>query len=176
MTRRLTIDCRPAFAFGNFTDAFLDELAGHLQGKRVLEVFAGNGALARLLSQRGIDVTATSVLSSYDGHESGLFHAVIEETAVRAVLRHGGDADLLLASWPPATEAMAHALEAWGAERDVVYIGEVTDLARHDYGGCASDRFFDMIEVRHVFSSYHGNMLEKAMVVRLKVGDGEISR
>jgi 2-polyprenyl-3-methyl-5-hydroxy-6-metoxy-1,4-benzoquinol methylase len=42
------------------TQGFVDELADHLRGKRVLEVFAGNGFLAAHLARAGVDIRATT--------------------------------------------------------------------------------------------------------------------
>jgi 2-polyprenyl-3-methyl-5-hydroxy-6-metoxy-1,4-benzoquinol methylase len=53
-------------------DAFIEELAHKLRGARVLEIFAGNGYLAARLSKWGVDITATSILSSMDAHRLGI--------------------------------------------------------------------------------------------------------
>jgi hypothetical protein len=47
---------REAFSWGTFDEVFLNDLAGYLQGRRVLETFAGNGLLAHHLRQRGVNI------------------------------------------------------------------------------------------------------------------------
>lgn len=144
--------------------AFVDELAAALKGKKVLEVFAGNGYLAGLLAQRGIDVLATSVLSSMDAHQHGIYHPVQDLNAVRAVVELGGARDVLLMCWPTVTDQALMAAEVWTqhAERSIVFIGEFTDYAKNHLGGCATDEFFERFNPSQVFPSYRGNMLEKA--------------
>jgi len=131
-------------AFGHFTPSFLDDLADLLAGKRVLEVFAGNGLLAASLAQRGIAITATSLFSGHDGHRAGLLYPVIELDAVAAVHAFGNDADILLMSWPTTTDAAAVAALVWGPVRDIIFIGEVTDYGKGHLGGCATDLFFEV--------------------------------
>jgi hypothetical protein len=70
-------------SFWRPNEAFVEELASYLAGKRVLEIFSGNGLLAGLLNARGVDVRATTLLSSHDSHRLGFFHPV--EHAVRAL-------------------------------------------------------------------------------------------
>lgn len=59
------------------------------------------------------------------------------------------------------------AAKAWGPDKDIVFIGEVTDYAKNHLGGCATDEFFEAIQVSRKFESYRGNLLEAAMVCRL---------
>jgi hypothetical protein len=136
----------PCFCYGRFTPGFVDNLSTRLRGLRVLEVFAGNGYLAAALAARGVAIRATSLRSSHDGHEYGLHHPVEELDAVEAVLRHGGEADVLLMSWPTTTVAATVAALEWGADRPVAWIGEMTrhDLGRAGLGGCATDLFFEV--------------------------------
>jgi hypothetical protein len=157
-------------AWGNFTLGFLYDLAAALRGQRVLEVFAGNGLMAASLASRGVQITATSLFSGHDGHERGLHHPVLEVDAVTAVTTYGADCDVLLMSWPTATRAAAACVAAWGTQRDIVFIGEVTDHACGHLGGCASDDFFELTDIQSRFLSYHpGNMLDHALVLRATV-------
>lgn len=149
------------------SNAFADELAEALAGKAVLEIFAGNGLLAAMLAKRGVDIVATSVLSSIDAHERGLYHPVIDMEASLAVKELGAERDALLMCWPNASGAALRACEAWGFERPIAYIGEVTDYALGRLGGCASDEFFERFRAERELKSYHGNALEKALVGRL---------
>ena len=156
---------------GNFwhpNPVFVEELAEYLKGRKVLEIFAGNGYLAGLLAQRGIAVTATTRFAGHDSHESGVYYDVQEMEAEEAVHRYGASHDVLLMCWPTVTLAALHAVKIWGPGRDVAYIGEVTDHAKGQLGGCATDEFFDEMEFTHRFESYRGNIWESAMVGRLR--------
>lgn len=140
---------------------FADALAGRLRGSRVLEVFGGNGYLAALLSERGVDILCTSVLSSMDAHERGLYFEVEDLDAREACRLHGGDRDVLLMCWPTVTDAALQACELWG-EKPIAFIGEFTDYSKGHLGGCATDSFFERFRVAEEFPSYRGNMLERA--------------
>lgn len=82
--------------FGNFDGPFCDELAGWLDGRRVLETFAGNGLLSSMLASRNVSIVSTTTFSGHDGHRYGMHHDVIEMDAVAAVARFGGDCDVLV--------------------------------------------------------------------------------
>lgn len=159
------------FSYGKFTPAFADALAARLQGQRVLEVFAGNGLLAKLLSERGVQITATTILSGHDGHQFGMYHPVVEIDAVKAVQRFGTTHDVLLMSWPTVTEAATLAVAAWGSERAVLFIGEMPrpDLGMAGLQGCATDLFFEVTEVVSDLEGYTPqNMLERAVELRFR--------
>ena len=144
------------FSWGALTPDFLDDLAARLAGLRVLETFAGNGLLAAGLAARGVDVLATSLLTGHDGHAHGMHHPVEVLDAVSAVRRHGGGRDVLLMCWPPADDAAVMAALEWGDGRPVVFVGEVTDLAKGFFGGCASDLFFEVTEAGDGIQAYEG--------------------
>lgn len=151
--------------------AFFDELAEALRGKRVLEIFAGNGLLAGFLATRGIAVTATSVLSGMDAHDRGFYHPVIEMNALEAVSQYGHEHDVLLLCWPTVNMMAIQAVREWTAmknEKDalapIAYIGEVTDYAKNRLGGCATDEFFEEVIPDRRLLSYEGNVLEQAFL------------
>lgn len=159
-----------AHTFWRKNPDFLSDLASYLEEKRVLEVYSGNGYLASELASRGVSVQATSVFSSHDAHDIYMYHEVEEMESSAAVGRYGDESDVLLMSWPVSDETALGALLAWGASKPVVFIGEVTrkDLSGlTGLGGCASDLFFEVIDWSHDFSSYKGNMLERAGVLYL---------
>lgn len=152
------------------TQGFVDELASRLRGKRVLEVFAGNGFLAAHLAQAGVDIRATTIFSGHDAHERGIYFDVEEMRAEHAVLRYGPESDVLLMAWPTTTPAALHAALLWGPEKPLVFIGEMTDLAEGFLGGCATDEFFEFLQVEHRFASYRqGHAHEHAVVARLQL-------
>ena len=133
---------------------FVSELAGYLQGRKVLEIFAGNGYLAGLLSARGVDITSTTVFSGHDAHERGLYFPVHERSATDAVLEFGDSHDVLLVCWPTVTKSVLLAALLWGVDKPIVFIGEITDYTQNVLGGCATDEFFEHFAITKRFSTY----------------------
>jgi hypothetical protein len=163
---------REAFSWGTFEEVFLDELARHLRGKRVLETFAGNGLLARLLRERGVDIHPTSLFTGHDGHEQGM-HCEVEKIDARmAAVSYRDSHDVLLMCWPTSDEFAMQSALLWGEGRPIVFIGEVTDLERGHLGGCASDLFFELSTETHRFESYDSarSGLDRAAVRELVPG------
>lgn len=160
--------------FWRHSPAFIKQLAQALQNKRVVEIFAGNGYLASLLSREGIHVTATSVLSGMDAHQDGLYHPVEELNAVHAVLKYRDDHDVLLMAWPTTTDQAFVAATYWG--KPIVFIGEVTDYAKGQLGGCATDEFFEHFEVTHTFDTYQGRMYETACIGKMGPANPKFAR
>ncbi|MND11668.1 hypothetical protein D3C87_466000 [compost metagenome] len=161
------------FSFWSQNKSFVRELGQYLAGKRVLEVFAGNGLLASQLAEQGVDITATSLFKEYDSSHLKLHHPVVEMSATEAVLLHGSDANVLLMSWPEANNHAYLAAKMYFAMRgdepssELVFIGEKTDYSRGLLGGCATDIFFEQFgKVIHRFDSYQGNCIEVAEVLR----------
>jgi len=74
----------------------------------------------------------------------------------------------LLMCWPTPTLAPAYAAIEWGRAKDIVYIGETVDVSIGQFGGCATDEFFEITERVSTFSTYVGNMCEWAGVMRLR--------
>lgn len=155
------------YSYFSYNDAFMAELSQYLRPYRVLEVFAGNGKLASLLIQNGVDVKATSLHSGHDGHQiTGFFTDVEHIDAINAVEKYHSDYDILLMCWPTVSTQCLTAAQRWN--KPILFIGEVSDVSQHHYGGCATDAFFEAILIEHTFNSYHGNMLEKAFVATLR--------
>lgn len=147
-------------------ESFITELAAALAGKKVLEVFAGNGYLACMLARRGVEVLATSLLSGMDAHSEGLYHPVVEFDAVSAVQALGPVHDVLLMSWPTVTEQAFLAACLWG-DKPICFIGEFTCYASGQLGGCATDKFFESFALERTFASYHGYGIEKACIGKM---------
>lgn len=164
------------FSWGNFEDKFVDELVDWIGDKRVLEVFAGNGLLAKKLQNRGVSIIPTSTFQSHDRHEYGMHCEVEELSAVQAVRKYEHETDILLMSWPVPTEDASAACVLWGEDRPMIYIGEVTDLSINQLGGCASDSFFEMTKVMQTFNSYRQGRsgIEHACVRQVLPGAREI--
>ena len=147
-------------------ERFLSELCNYLQNKRVLEIFAGNGYLASCLHSKGIEVISTSIFSGHDGHDYGMYFPVQEMEASHAVQVYGDSCDVLLMAWPTVTESVIKAVRKWPS-KPFVFIGEVTNYAKHELGGCATDSFFNETVFTHTFSTYKGNYIEKAVIGNL---------
>lgn len=143
-----------SFSWGTFDPGFIDDLARYLRGKRVLEICAGNGLLASLLRERGVDIHPTSLFRTMDGHREGFFCEVEELDARTAADRYRETHDILLVCWPDPDEIAMQACLLWGEERPIVFIGEVTDLENGYLGGCASDLFFELSDETLSFDTY----------------------
>ena len=110
--------------------------------RRLLEVGAGHGLWAYLLSEAGVDVVATDDFSwQQPGSGAGFsvpvgrFFAVESLSAANAVRKYN-DRKVLLLSWPPPDRPMAYdALAAFAGDR-LVYIGDrkatADDLFRNE--------------------------------------------
>jgi hypothetical protein len=161
-----------AFSWGTFDPSFLDDLSSYLAGQRVLETFAGNGLLASLLRERGIDIHPTSRFAGHDGHENGMHCDVEEIDACEAARKYRDEFEVLLMCWPTSDEAAMQSALIWGEERPIVFIGEVTDLERGHLGGCASDLFFELSSETHSFERYDSarSGLDRAAVRSLPKG------
>ena len=112
-------------------------LAEWVGDRKVLEVMAGPGWLAKALQIHGVDIVATDNESWNDRHSKATpLCTVLKMEAKEAVEKLGSEADLLLVSWPPYDEtAVCDALEGW--DKPVIYIGE-------GEGGCGPpDRFWN---------------------------------
>lgn len=166
---------REAFSWGTFDGVFLDDLARHLHGRRVLETFAGNGLLAHHLRRRGVDIHPTSLFTGHDGHEQEM-HCEVEKIDARtAAIYYRDSHDVLLMCWPTPDECAMQSAMLWGEERPIVFIGEVTDLERGHLGGCASDLFFELSKETHSFDSYDSarSGLDRAAIRELVPGSAE---
>lgn len=104
-------------------------------------------------------------------HERGFHHPVEEVDAVSAVRRHGPSRDALLMSWPVTGEAATVAALEWGSDRPIHWIGEITrfDLGGAGLGGCASDLFHQVTEVREDIPGYVGRgRLDRAAILSVR--------
>lgn len=161
------------------SDAFIDELAKELAGKRVLEVFAGNGLLGGYLLERGVDIVSTTIFSGHDGNESGLYSVVHEMEASQAVEKFADERDVLLMAWPTVTTKAFECAQLWsslkGEDAPICFIGERTDYAKNHFGGCADDQFHELFVETKALSSYKGNIMEVACLGKMPLAP-ELSR
>lgn len=133
-------ESRRRWAWGVPNEAVLDAIA---EWGPVVEVGAGTGYWARLLSDRGVDVVACDVRppphpeNGYHGDDAVPFFDV---RAVGPEFAASHRDRTLLICWPPYDDPLAaDAVEAHGGER-LVYVGE-------GEGGCtADDRFFHVLD------------------------------
>ncbi len=133
---RARTHCTERGMWGLVYKGFASELAAWIGDRKVLEVMAGRGWLAKALSDEGVEVVATDDNSWDNKHsKAASVFPVRPMDAVEAAL--GIEADVLIMSWPPYGDDIAtRVLEAWGESGPIVYIGE-------GKGGCnAPDSFF----------------------------------
>ncbi len=111
------------------------ELTRWLGTRRVLEIMAGRGWLAKVLSEHRVAVAATD---NFGWHgELPLVYPVQQKDAPLAA--QDPEAEVLIVSWPHMddSELLHQACLNWGTARPIVYIGE-------NSGGCTADgRFWD---------------------------------
>ena len=159
---------RKPITYGNFTEPFLNSLAEQLKGKRVLEIFAGNGFLASELEKRGITILPTTIFSGHDGHAEKMYTDVLEIDALSAVKEYTDDHDILLVCWPTTTEETWKASMEWGSEKPIFFIGEAPKPG-NPYPGCASDTFFEAVEQTNTIPGYEPrNYLDSAYIMHSK--------
>lgn len=108
------------------TVKFAKDLAGWIGNRKVLEIMAGRGWLAKALQEQGVDVLPTDNNSWNDRHDACHDLVPIVRLGALAAVRHlSSDRDILLVSWPPYDKtAISYACSAWGPERPIIYIGE----------------------------------------------------
>lgn len=108
--------------------------------RKVMEVIAGRGFLAKALREQGIEVHASDNFSWGVGNWTETVTEVEKMDAIEAVLKHGKDHDILIMGWPYMDDLAYYIIKTLyqvNPNALVVYIGEGN-------GGCtASERFFE---------------------------------
>lgn len=135
--------------FGYLSRTLIDDLVAFLDGRNVLEIFAGRGQLSALLQEQGVSVVPTSLRMAYDGSEKlGHVIDVDDLEASKAILQYRDWMDVLLVCWPEANEALCRAVRHLPPHALIVYLGEISSHATIPpfLGGCASDAFFESVE------------------------------
>jgi len=127
-------------------ETWTKRLAGYIGDRKVLEIMAGVGWLAKALKAHGVNIVATDSGAWDKRHKKApKIFDIKKMEASEAVDKI--DADILLVSWPPyddKTRSLILAVERWGTEKPVVYIGEGD-------GGCnASEEFFESFEQKEI--------------------------
>jgi hypothetical protein len=120
------------YAWAVPTQAAIQLLVDIIGTRRTLEVCAGTGLWARLLSNAGVSIVATDWAERIDAPWYQIEHLEAEA----AVKRHA-DCDALLLCWPPYREDCAYrALQAFTGDR-VIHIGDTRFTAEQ--------RFYDLL-------------------------------
>ena len=139
-------------SFTFLSKQWISHLAKYMEGKRVLELMSGTGALAKCLMDEGVDIKATDNMSWHESKpecirfnwEENMWCTVEKIDNVNAIRKYGNDVDLILISWIPYNEDdickdIINAIREVNPDINIVLIGE-------DEGGCcASDIFFENI-------------------------------
>tara|TARA_B100002049_G_scaffold190683_1_gene147614 strand:- start:14934 stop:15512 length:579 start_codon:yes stop_codon:yes gene_type:complete len=133
----------------NITSQLVDAVAEIAKGKKVLEVFAGSGELAKQLCAKGVTIHPTTVtMDTYDGYNPTLWQQVEIIDAVSACRKYKDDFDYLLAAWPIADDTLLHCALIF--DKPIIYIGQLwhnhPQNTYRSYSGTASDAYFENVE------------------------------
>lgn len=112
--------------------AWTTPLAQWIGSRKVLELNAGAGWIAKALHEDGVDIIATDN-NSESYCDVQVFPIEILDSK-DAVDKYADWADIILTSWP---RKVGYALEKWDG-RDIIYLGE-------SRGGCTGDDHFHKI-------------------------------
>lgn len=114
-----------------------EALTAIAQRSPIVEVGAGTGYWASLLSHRGADVIAYDIAPGKNNWCDGIYHPLLVGGPDCAT--HHPDRALFLC-WPPYQDEMAEKALNVYTGNTLIYIGE------YQGGCCATDEFFDCIE------------------------------
>ena len=136
--REIWTDKRGMYAFVCWD--WVNPLTEWIGKRKVLEIMAGAGWLAKALRSKGIDVIATDDHSWIDEKRWPLQTEVERLSALKALKKYGRSVDIVICSWPYMNNDAYHALRLLGKINPAaifLYIGEWE-------GGCtASNKFFE---------------------------------
>lgn len=113
---------------------WVEPLAKWIGNRKVLEVMAGAGWLARALREKEVCVIATDDYTWADKRGWTTVTEVEKMDAVAAIEKYGPQADTLIISWPYMDKDAFHAITKWHEIQPdglIIYIGE-------DEGGCTA--------------------------------------
>jgi hypothetical protein len=117
--------------------------------KKVLEIQAGKGWLAKALTKHGVEVIATDDFSWKTMKDGIKPFEIIEMDRVEATYTYADQVDAIIVSWPYFDDtAIVDDLAFWPKDKPMIYIGE-------HYGGCCAcyDFFarFEEMDIEDVF-------------------------
>lgn len=121
-------------------------LAEYIGERKVLEIMAGTGCLAKALSDQGVSIHPTDIFEDtycFDGYQN-LFMDVEQMDCIEAIEKYAKEYDILLCSWPRSESPIIEALQTMRRENPnmvMLYIGEGYE------GCCAPDDFFEEAEL-----------------------------
>jgi len=124
------------------------QLATWIGTRKVLEIMAGGGWLARTLHEHHVNIIATDDYSWKQKKQETYGHTNLPKWTERFVRKMDAikaiqkiPADILLISWPPHEDRIiVNACDSWGTKRPIIYIGE------HD-GATACKEFDDRFQL-----------------------------
>jgi len=152
------------YSFPLITQEVANDMANFLLGKRVLEVCAGNGYIAKCITDINSDMKSNVKFIctdnySWEGNEadtdtsfgnwSNHFYPVEKLDSVEAINKYHNEIDFVMVSWPPYSEPVAYEIlkKCIEYKLPLIYIGE-------DWGGCTGDdRFFELISDKCIMES-----------------------
>jgi len=116
----------------------IDEIINFIGNDAILEIASGHGVWAKLLQEANVNVKPTDYISSpkRKGYTSDKAYDIdIEDLSANDAIRKYKNFNVLMMSWPPYSEPMAHqALQNFNGNK-LIFIGE-------GEGGCTGDDNF----------------------------------
>ncbi|MDO9352788.1 MAG: hypothetical protein Q7T55_03785 [Solirubrobacteraceae bacterium] len=137
--RRLMPLVEPQGIYCFYSGALVRRLAGLIDGRRALEVAAGDGTLSRFLRAEGVAITAT------DDHSwsAVAFPEDVEKLgAAQAVKQY--EPEVVICSWPPAGNDFEAAIFAAPSVQLYVVIGSAHELGAGNPRAYASQGTFEL--------------------------------
>lgn len=151
---------RGMYAFVCWT--WIEPMAKWIGKRKVLEVMAGGGWLAKALHEKQVDIVATDDHSWKEKFKWDLQHPVEELTAIDAIEKYGSRSDILIMAWPYMNSDGFNAIKAWNRVNPgglIIYVGEPP-------GGCTADESFfehfkqiensDFQRISNKYRTWHG--------------------
>lgn len=131
------------FGFPLYLEEWINPLAEYLSNKKVLEIMAGSGFLAKQLADRGVNIKATDN-KTYPEFIFNNYFDVEELNCMDAVKKYAKDSDVLFCSWPTMDNEYANAcLKALEINPNLIIM-----MIGENCGGCtASDLFFKNFKI-----------------------------
>jgi len=124
-----------------YSRPLLTELARLIDGRRCLEIAAGDGTLARLLREHGVEVTATDDYS----WDVVRFADHVEKCDATTALRRY-QPEVVLCSWPPAANDFERNVFTTESVQLYVVIGSRHEFAAGDWTAYRRQRAFEFAE------------------------------
>jgi hypothetical protein len=132
----------PTYSWSVPTKKAIEEIKAFVGGETVLEIGAGHGLWAKLMSDAGMDIVATDTPDPKDKilrHLQGKNFHNIEQLGHIDALDKYGNRTVLFMSWPPYKSPMAYESLEFFTGNKVIVIGE----GKLGCTGC--DKFFDSL-------------------------------